>query len=126
MQKWMSKAGVVRMEGPDVPSTPEYTKSLSRELEDVINKQNLLTSRTRRRVLMSLQETSQKGEDEEMTKLRKRAIEEIINSEKAYLSQLETIEEYFMKPIQESGLLPQNVFANSELTLEPLSSQLPN
>ena len=112
MQKWMSKAGAVRMEGPDVPSTPEYTKSLSRELEDVINKQNLLTSRTRRRVLMSLQETSQKGEDEEMTKLRKRAIEEIINSEKAYLSQLETIEEYFMKPIQESGLLPQNVFAN--------------
>merc|ERR1719445_358239 len=61
---------------------------------------------------MSLQETSQKGEDEEMTKLRKRAIEEVINSEKAYLSQLETIEEYFMKPIQESGLLPQNVYAN--------------
>ena len=112
MQKWVSKAAVVRMEGMEAPKTPEYTKSLSRELEDVINKQNLLTSRTRRRVLMSLQETSQKGEDEEMTKLRKRAIEEIINSEKAYLGQLETIEEYFMKPIQESGLLPQNVFAN--------------
>ena len=124
MQKWVSKSSGVKpnsvkvskhqtstMEN-DVPQTPEYSKSLSRELEEVINKQNMLTSRTRRRVLMSLQENSQKGENEEMTKLRKRAIEEIINSEKTYLSQLEIIDEYFMKPIQESGLLPQNVFAN--------------
>ena len=107
MQKWVSK---VKM--GEVPKTPEYSKSLSRELEEVISKQNLLTSRTRRRVLMSLNENTQKGEDEEMAKLRKKAIEEIINSEKSYLSQLETIEEYFMKPIQESNLLPQNVFAN--------------
>ena len=112
MQKWISKGAGVKMEATEAPSTPEYSKSLSRELEEVINKQNLLTSRTRRRVLVSLQENSQKGEDEEMTRLRKRAIDEIINSEKSYLGQLEVIEEYFMKPIQESDLLPQNVFAN--------------
>jgi hypothetical protein len=39
------------------------------------------------------------------------AIAEIINSEKSYLSQLEIVEEFFMKPIQESGFLPQQVFA---------------
>lgn len=95
-----------------VNKTPEYTKSLSRELEDVINKQNLLTSRTRRRVLVSLQEQSHKEEDKEMATLRKRAIEEIINSEKSYLCQLEIVEEYFMKPLQESEILPSQVYAN--------------
>ena len=34
----------------NIPQTPEFSKSLSRELEEVISKQNLLTSRTRRRV----------------------------------------------------------------------------
>ena len=48
------------------PRTPEFSKSLSRELEEVINKQNLLTSRTRRRVLVSLQEQTNKDEDLEM------------------------------------------------------------
>eukprot|EP00090_Calanus_glacialis_P012488 TRINITY_DN21062_c0_g1_i1.p1 TRINITY_DN21062_c0_g1~~TRINITY_DN21062_c0_g1_i1.p1 ORF type:complete len:634 (-),score=143.73 TRINITY_DN21062_c0_g1_i1:246-2147(-) len=95
-----------------VNKTPEFSKSLSRELEDVINKQNLLTSRTRRRVLVSLQEQSHKEEDEEMGALRNRAIEEIINSEKSYLHQLEIVEEYFMKPLQESGILPSQVYAN--------------
>jgi len=95
-----------------VNKTPEFSKSLSRELEDVINKQNLLTSRTRRRVLVSLQEQSHKEEDEEMGALRNRAIEEIINSEKSYLHQLEIVDEYFMKPLQESGILPSEVYAN--------------
>lgn len=71
----------------------------------------MLTSRTRRRVLVSLQETSKKEEDVEMQSLREKAIAEIINSEKSYLRQLEIVEEYFMKPIQESGILPQQVFA---------------
>ena len=86
------------------PSTPEFSKSLSRELEEVINKQNLLTSRTRRRVLVSLQEQTNKDEDQEMEGLRKKAIEEIINSEKNYLKQLEIVEEFFMKPLQEQDI----------------------
>jgi len=93
-----------------VPGTPEWSQSLSRELEDVINRQNMLTSRTRRRMLSSLQETSNQAEDGEMEKLRLRAIQEIINSEKTYLRHLEIIEEYFMNPIQESGLLPRQAF----------------
>jgi len=98
--------------GDSVPGTPEWSQSLSRELEDVIAKQNMLTSRTRRRMLSSLQETSSQAEDGEMEKLRMRAIEEIINSEKTYLRQLEMIEEYFMNPIQDSGLLPRQTFVS--------------
>ena len=70
---------------PGTPVTPAWTKSLSRELEEVIARQNMLTSRTRRRVLTSLQETSSKEEDVEMETLRQKAIQEIINSEKSYL-----------------------------------------
>ena len=81
--------------------TPEISKSLSRELEEVISKQNLLTSRTRRRVLVSLQEQTNQEEDAEMESLRQKAIDEIINSEKSYLRQLEIVEEFFMKPLQE-------------------------
>ena len=95
-----------------VNKTPEFSKSLSRELEDVINKQNLLTSRTRRRVLVSLQEQSNKDEDAEMAVLRDKAIQEIINSEKSYLHQLEIVEEYFMKPLQENEILDTQVYAS--------------
>ena len=94
------------------PKTPEFSKSLSRELEEVINKQNLLTSRTRRRVLVSLQEQTNKEEDKEMEVLRKKAIEEIINSEKNYLKQLEIVEEFFMKPLQEQDILAPQTYAS--------------
>lgn len=100
------------MEEAAAAKTPEFSKSLSRELEDVINKQNLLTSRTRRRVLVSLQEESNKEEDAEMEQLRRKAIDEIINSEKSYLHQLEIVEEYFMKPLQENKILESQNYAN--------------
>ena len=94
------------------PKTPEISKSLSRELEEVISKQNLLTSRTRRRVLVSLQEQTNKEEDAEMEKLRQKAIDEIINSEKSYLRQLEIVDEFFMKPLQDSGHLDTQIYAS--------------
>ena len=92
--------------------TPEISKSLSRELEEVISKQNLLTSRTRRRVLVSLQEQTNQEEDAEMEKLRQKAIDEIINSEKSYLRQLEIVDEFFMKPLQENGHLDSQIYAS--------------
>jgi len=97
-------------EATPVAKTPEWSKSLSRELEEVIAKQNLLTSRTRRRVLVSLQDNYNTDEDGQMEKLRLRAVKEIINTEKSYLKHLEIIEEYFMNPIREGELLPQHVY----------------
>merc|ERR1712176_1341357 len=67
---------------------------------------------TRRRVLGDLHETSTKQEDEEMKKLREKAISEIINSEKSYLHHLEIVEQFFMKPLQENEILPNNVYAS--------------
>ena len=100
------------MDDSEAPKTPEISKSLSRELEEVISKQNLLTSRTRRRVLMSLQEQTNTEEDAEMEKLRQKAIDEIINSEKSYLKQLEIVDEFFMKPLQENGHLDSQIYAS--------------
>jgi hypothetical protein len=58
-----------------------------------------------------LAQTSKESEDKEMEKLRNKAIDEIIDSERNYLKQLEIIEEYFMNPIKETYMLPGQVFA---------------
>ena len=61
---------------------------------------------------MSLQEETNREEDAEMESLRTKAIEEIINSEKSYLKQLEIVEEFFMKPLQEGEILASQIYAN--------------
>lgn len=45
-----------------------------------------------------------------MESLRKRAVEEVIRSEKSYLRHLEIIQEFFMQPIEDRKLLPQGDF----------------
>ena len=84
---------------------------LSRELESVIAQRNLLTAKTRKKVLDDLNEAAYEAEDSEVEKLRKKAIREVITSEKTYLNHLETVEEFFMKPVREKGLLPNSDFA---------------
>ena len=61
---------------------------------------------------MSLQEQTNTEEDAEMEKLRQKAIDEIINSEKSYLRQLEIVDEFFMKPLQENGHLDSQIYAS--------------
>ena len=46
-----------------------------------------------------------------MESLRKRAVEEVLRSEKSYLRHLEIIQEFFMQPIEDRKLLPQGDFA---------------
>ncbi len=45
-----------------------------------------------------------------MESLRKRAVEEVIRSEKSYLRHLEIVQEFFMMPIEEKKLLPHSDF----------------
>lgn len=45
-----------------------------------------------------------------MESLRKRAVEEVLRSEKSYLRHLEIIQEFFMQPIEDRKLLPQSDF----------------
>ena len=93
------------------PGTPEWMAPLSRELESVIAQRNLLTAKTRKKVLDDLNEAAYEVEDSEMEKLRKKAVEEVISSEKTYLNHLETAAEFFMKPVRERGMLPNSDYA---------------
>ena len=94
-----------------VPGTPEWMAPLSRELESVIAQRNLLTAKTRKKVLDDLNEAAYEVEDSEMEKLRKKAVDEVISSEKTYLNHLETVAEFFMKPVRERGMLPNSDYA---------------
>ena len=93
------------------PGTPEWMAPLSRELESVIAQRNLLTAKTRKKVLDDLNEAAYEAEDTEVEKLRKKAIQEVISSEKTYLNHLETVDEFFMKSVREKGLLPNSDYA---------------
>ena len=93
------------------PGTPEWMAPLSRELESVIAQRNLLTAKTRQKVCQDLNEAAYEIEDSEVNKLRLKAVNEVLSSEKTYLKHLETVEEYFMSPVRERGLLPNSDFA---------------
>ena len=68
----------------------------------MISEKNLLTCRTRKRVLDDMEATAAEAEDAQMEKLRAKAVQEVISSEKSYLRHLEIIEEYFMRPLEDS------------------------
>eukprot|EP00095_Tigriopus_kingsejongensis_P006553 maker-scaffold235_size242898-snap-gene-0.10 protein:Tk06553 transcript:maker-scaffold235_size242898-snap-gene-0.10-mRNA-1 annotation:"protein tag-52" len=93
-----------------VPGTPEWMAPLSRELEAVIAQRNLLTSRSRGRILRALSATAREGEDQTMEGLRARAVGELLQSEKSYLRHLEMIREHFMDPLQVKSWLSQADF----------------
>lgn len=95
---------------PPVPGTPEWMAPLSRELEAVIAQRNLLTSRSRSRILQALSDTAREGEDQTMEGLRARAVAEVVQSEKSYLRHLEIVQEFFMNPLQEKSWLTQADF----------------
>ncbi len=93
------------------PATPEQLGSLSRELESVIAAKNMLTCRTRSRVLRELNEAASEGEERVMQRLRANAVRELVESERSYLRHLEIVEEFFMRPVKEGRVsMPQAEF----------------
>ncbi|KAF7269734.1 hypothetical protein GWI33_017252 [Rhynchophorus ferrugineus] len=92
------------------PRTPKASIELSQELKKVINERNMLTSKTRKRVFEALDEIKSKSEEETRTFKREKALLEIVNSEIKYVRQLETIINFFMKPVQEKRLLKTDDF----------------
>ena len=85
------------------PRTPQ--SSLSAELKEVISNRNMLTTRTRMKVLNALDEIQNHNINKKHQRLRSQAIQEILTSEVTYLRQLEIIMEFFMRPICEKQLL---------------------
>ncbi|TMW41574.1 hypothetical protein DOY81_013347, partial [Sarcophaga bullata] len=95
------------------PRTPDTPLSFSRELRQVLQERNLLTAKSRNKVCSMLAGSSdtsfvRNSPNTEMDKRRNfrlQAVQEIISSEKTYLQQLETLMEYFVKPLKQQQII---------------------
>ncbi|KYN44194.1 FYVE, RhoGEF and PH domain-containing protein 2 [Trachymyrmex septentrionalis] len=85
------------------PLSPQA--SLSSELRQIINERNMLSMRSRMKVLHALNEDNEKCTEEKEKILRSQAIQEILTTEVTYLQQLEILAEFFIQPILERKLL---------------------
>ncbi|XP_076174328.1 rho guanine nucleotide exchange factor 39 [Ptiloglossa arizonensis] len=88
------------MNSPKSPQTP-----LSFELKTIIDSRNVLSMRSRMKVLNSLNESNQRYFEEKEKNLRSQAIQEILTTEVTYLRQLEILMEYFIQPMFKNKLL---------------------
>ena len=80
------EAGDRQMPPPAAPATPDWMMgTLSRELKQVISEKNLLTVRTRKRVLDDMEATASEAEDAQMEKLRAKAVQEVISRCRAFI-----------------------------------------
>lgn len=89
------------------PITPQKQLALSAELKNVINERNVLTTRTKNKVLKALDEINS---PEKPNPLKEQALEELLNSEVSYLKQLEILTRFFIEPIKEKNLLSKEDF----------------
>nr|XP_018905490.1 PREDICTED: rho guanine nucleotide exchange factor 39-like isoform X1 [Bemisia tabaci] len=82
------------------PQTP-----LSKELRSVIDKKNILSTKTRKKVLKALDEHILTDAEQKAAKRKQNAIQELISSESSYLKQLELVRKFFKPPLLESKLV---------------------
>lgn len=91
--------------------TPPSQGLLSAELRSLINERNILTTKTRMKVLNALDDVSRDAyrlkQEERERHLRANAIQEILTSEASYLQQLETIMKFFMEPLKSKDYVSQ-------------------
>ncbi|KAL0103089.1 hypothetical protein PUN28_017433 [Cardiocondyla obscurior] len=85
------------------PLSPQA--SLSAELKNILLERNMLSMRSRMKVLHALNEDNERYMEEKKKALRSQAIREILTTEITYLQQLETLAEFFIQPIIEKKLL---------------------
>lgn len=86
--------------------TPEKQLALSTELRNVINERNILTTRTKQKFLKDLEGiNNHKSEKDEKATVKKKTLQEILDTEVTYLQKLEIIVNYFMNPILQQNLL---------------------
>lgn len=108
------------------PLTPQKQLALSAELKNVINERNILTARTKSKVLKALDEMNS---PEKPNPLKEQALEELLNSEVNYLKQLEVLTKFFIEPVKEKWLLSkedfETLFGNIE-TIYGINGELLN
>ncbi|KAG8222268.1 hypothetical protein J437_LFUL001466 [Ladona fulva] len=106
------------MDRMEVNRTPSSQMQLSSELRKVILERNMLTTKTRMKVLSALENISLEVKESKENNLRSKAINEILTSEATYLHHLELIMKYFMEPIKQNKLMSEEdysmIFGNIE------------
>lgn len=91
--------------------TPQLKMDLRRELQSAINQRNLLTKRSKLKAIQFLENSINEDEKKETTdfdkrnELRRKAVEEILTSERSYLKQLEKLMNFFVNPLKTLNLI---------------------
>lgn len=87
--------------------TPPLRSNLRDELKQVLMQRNCLTAKSQSKALSIFDDINSSPETTPTrpSDLRKRAIEEILTSEKRYIDQLEVLQNHFIKPLKKHGML---------------------
>lgn len=93
--------------------SPTLKINLRNELKEVINQRNILTTRSKCKVLRMLDNSTDSFHDldndfDKRKKLRQQAMQEIVTSEKAYIAQLDKLMKFFVNPLKEKLLIDNN------------------
>jgi hypothetical protein len=90
--------------------TPQMKLDLRKELQQAISRRNVLTQKSKLKCISFL-ENSFDGEKDESTdgdrrnQLRRKAIEEILTSERSYIAQLDKLINFFVNPLKTLNLI---------------------
>ncbi|KAG5679418.1 hypothetical protein PVAND_008985 [Polypedilum vanderplanki] len=89
--------------------TPQMRMDLRKELQQAINRRNNLTTRSKLKAIKFLETSIEEENDatdfDRRNQLRRKAIEEILSSEKSYLNQLEKLMTFFVNPLKNLNLI---------------------
>lgn len=90
--------------------TPQMKMDLRRELQQAINRRNVLTTRSKLKAIKFLEtsideDNSESRDFDKRNELRRKAIEEILTSERSYLKQLEKLMTFFVNPLKSLNLI---------------------
>lgn len=90
--------------------TPQMKMDLRKELQQAISKRNVLTGRSKMKIIKMLDvsevsDLSMCNDYDRRDQLRRKSIEEILTSEQAYIKQLDKLMDYFVVPMKEKMLI---------------------
>lgn len=96
--------------------TPQMKMDLRKELQSAINKRNILSKKSKQKCMQFLECSFDRDEVDAVTSneptdgdrrlnLRRKAIEEILTSERSYIAQLDKLITYFVNPLKDLNLI---------------------
>ncbi|KAI4471234.1 faciogenital dysplasia protein [Holotrichia oblita] len=87
------------------PCTPNVEPALATELRRAITEKNILTTKTKSKFISALNELEVANAETNRRQRKEKAIREVVDSEIAYLKQLEVIIKYFKQPLTAKYIL---------------------